>query len=238
MKQETIIVGGTKGIGFEISRHLKKKGHKVITVSRNEVNSSKNHLKIDLNNFEFYKDNFQKKFKNSRIKNIIFSQRFRDNNLIDHLNVSLISTIKIIELLEKKLTKDSSIIIILSEARKKILNNHDLPYHIVHAGLESLIRFFAIKLGKKNIRINGISTTIIKKTSNKAFLSKSNKISKMLKDISALNKIGDSKNIAELVEFLCSKKADFITGQVISADGGINILASEAVAKKVLKINS
>ena len=38
-----------------------------------------------------------------------------------------------------------------------------------------------------------------------------------------LGKFGKPEDIAEMVAFLASEKADYITGQVISVDGGMNI---------------
>ncbi len=38
-----------------------------------------------------------------------------------------------------------------------------------------------------------------------------------------LGKFGEPEDIAEMVVFLASEKADYITGQVISVDGGMNI---------------
>ena len=38
-----------------------------------------------------------------------------------------------------------------------------------------------------------------------------------------LQKIGKPKDVANLVEFLISKKANFITGQLITVDGGFSL---------------
>ena len=38
-----------------------------------------------------------------------------------------------------------------------------------------------------------------------------------------LNRIGKPEDVANLVEFLCSEKASFITGQIITIDGGLTL---------------
>ena len=38
-----------------------------------------------------------------------------------------------------------------------------------------------------------------------------------------LKRVGTGMDIAEMVAFLCSEKASYITGQVISVDGGMHI---------------
>ena len=45
--------------------------------------------------------------------------------------------------------------------------------------------------------------------------------------------MGEAKDIANLVDFLCSEKSSFITGQVISVDGGISLHSNESVGKIV-----
>ena len=44
-----------------------------------------------------------------------------------------------------------------------------------------------------------------------------------LKEETPLGRIGTPKDIAELVLFLASEKASFLTGQIITADGGMTI---------------
>ena len=44
-----------------------------------------------------------------------------------------------------------------------------------------------------------------------------------LKDETPLNSLGTVENVADAVSFLASSKADFITGQVLSVNGGFVI---------------
>mgnify|MGYP003123401194 FL=1 len=41
-----------------------------------------------------------------------------------------------------------------------------------------------------------------------------------LKRAAAMNRLGEPEEIAEAVVFLCSDRASFITGQLLSVDGG------------------
>ena len=44
-----------------------------------------------------------------------------------------------------------------------------------------------------------------------------------LKDQTPLGRIGQAQEVADLIAFLTSEKADFITGQVITCDGGFSL---------------
>ena len=233
IENKTLIFGATRGIGKIVTRHLKKNGHKIIQFSRNK--SKKNHnIQIDLSNLNEISETLNQSLsKKEKIKNIIFSQRHRGNDFNENFNVSLFSIVKVIESLKNKLINGASIVIIQSQARKYVLNDHDIDYHLIHSALDSLTRFYAVKFGKKSIRVNSVSTVAIKKPENKKFYTKNNEIQKLIKKITPLNKMGDAKDVADVVNFLCSKKSSFVTGQTIAVNGGIDLYSHETIAKKI-----
>ena len=111
MKKNILIFGGTKGIGKEIERKLKT-NYNTISFSRNAINS-KNSFKIDLEKKEQI-DKFLKSFKLKNIKGLIFSQRFRGEAPGSEVQVMQNATENIIKGLSKKMSKNSSIVIISS----------------------------------------------------------------------------------------------------------------------------
>ena len=48
--------------------------------------------------------------------------------------------------------------------------------------------------------------------------------------------MGNAKDVAYLVEFLCSDKASFITGQCILVDGGLSVVSHESLARKLMNL--
>jgi len=235
MSKNTIIFGGTKGIGKVICEYLKEKQYNVITVSRQKMDST-NHITLDLS----VKDEIKKILneylsKGERIKYVIFSQRYRGSEITEHFNVSLFSIIESIEILKDKFEKNASVVFIQSQARKYVLNDHDLDYHLIQSAIQGLLRFYAVKFGKKQIRFNSISTMTIKKPENNKFYNNVNPITKLLRQTSPLNRMGDAKDIAMTAEFLCSDKSNFITGQTIDVNGGIDLYSHEVIAKRKIE---
>ena len=45
--------------------------------------------------------------------------------------------------------------------------------------------------------------------------------------------MGNAKDIANLVEFLCSNKSSFITGNNIFIDGGLSLVGQESIAREL-----
>ena len=75
-------------------------------------------------------------------------------------------------------------------------------------------------------------TTI--KPENVKFYKKSKKYNIITKKIIPLKRLGTSKDVGNLVEFLCSDKASYITGQSIYLDGGLSLIGQETVARKLI----
>ena len=83
MKSMSIIFGGSKGIGLSINQTLKKRGDKIISLSRNLINN--NDLQIDLSDLKKTEETIKKlKKKINKIDNIIFCQRSRADYNCSH----------------------------------------------------------------------------------------------------------------------------------------------------------
>lgn len=87
-------------------------------------------------------------------------------------------------------------------------------YSAAKAGLIGATKSLAAECGKRGVLVNAVSPGFIE-TEMIEGLSK-DKILPMI----PLARIGKPEEIAEVVSFLCSDKASYITGQVISVNGG------------------
>ncbi|ABJ90639.1 enoyl-ACP reductase FabI [Buchnera aphidicola] len=146
-------------------------------------------------------------------------------NRLDFLyahEVNSFSLVAIIKASKNILNKNSSILTLSYIGAIKYI-----PYYnimgIPKASLESNVRYLAVSLGKKNIKINAISSGPIKTVSSYGIKNFS-KIFDISKNNSLFNKNVTIKEIGNVAAFLCSNLSLGITGQVIYVDYGLNII--------------
>tara|TARA_Y100000389_G_C17434524_1_gene504678 strand:+ start:502 stop:1209 length:708 start_codon:yes stop_codon:yes gene_type:complete len=230
MKKISLIVGGTKGIGSVISKKLFKRGDKIFTLSR-LASKKKNHIECDLS-IDIDQKFLINKFKNLKIDNLIFSQRYRGSVANMDLKIMINSTDKIIKSLKNKLSKNSSIIILSSIATTTVVEDQNAEYHYTRSALEGLVKYYAVKLGPNGTRVNCIQPTVIFKPENKIYFSKKNNLTrKIIEKITPMKRMGRSEDIANLTNFLSSDQSTFITGCIIPVDGGARLKSQEHVMK-------
>jgi NAD(P)-dependent dehydrogenase (short-subunit alcohol dehydrogenase family) len=230
MTKTSLIIGGSRGIGLVISNTLKKRGDKVINISRSKLNNN-NHISADVSTIEGL-GLIKKKFKNKKINNLIFSQRYRGSDSAEEFKVMVESTNSIIKIFKGKFLKNSSIVVLGSIATRTIIHDQNANYHYTRGALDTLVKYYACTLGKNKIRVNCIQPTKILKPENKNFFSKKNNLDrKLIEKITPLSRMGNAQDIANLVDFLTFDKSTFITGVIIPVDGGLSLVSQEKIAK-------
>jgi NAD(P)-dependent dehydrogenase (short-subunit alcohol dehydrogenase family) len=105
-------------------------------------------------------------------------------------------------------------------AGKALRGDLDEPaYSASKAALNSLTRTIAVQYGKQNIRCNAISTGVIQTALMKQVVPPD--MADVILDCVLTPHLGEPSDIANMVAFLASDRARYITGQVIQVDGGI-----------------
>jgi len=220
----SLIIGGKSGIGLVVKEVLKDRGDNVYTASRRQDKSDRKHLRIDL------PDSF-KSILSTKWDNLIFTHRYRGDNWASEFDITVKSINLMVNSLKENLNANASIVILGSQASKYIYSEQGAAYHSSRAALEGLVKFLAVNLGKKTIRCNLVNPPTLLKPENKKFFHPDNKTRQVLEQITPLSRMGRSEDIANLIEFLCSDKSSFITGQSFNVDGGLSLVAQESVVK-------
>ncbi len=91
-------------------------------------------------------------------------------------------------------------------------------YAASKAGLIGLTRSSAIELGPRNVNVNAVAPGYIRTTRLTATVP--SEILDRARERSVLGRLGDPRDVASAVLFLCSEAARHITGSVLPVDGG------------------
>ena len=146
-------------------------------------------------------------------------------NLIATLNVSQLFAKSVIK--QTKNRKNSEIvgsIINLTSIDANQTIPDMMPYSVSCAALNQLTRSLAVSLAKDGIRVNAISLGSIMSSSLRLNLHSNPELQDSIVDATPLGYIAEPEEVAELALFLSSESANFLTGQVITIDGGRSIL--------------
>ena len=242
-KKTALVTGGAKGIGSAICRTLAKDGYKIAinyNSSQNEAVDLKNELSA-ITEVEFFKadvsDSKQVKEMFSEIEKVFGGVDVLVNNagiagqmlftdITDEMwqkmiNVNLSGAFYCCrEALKFMINKKSGRIINIASMWGETGASMEVHYSASKAGLIGLTKALAKEVGLSGITVNAVSPGVVMTDMMNSF---SEADIAVLKDETPLNSLGTAENVADAVSFLASEKADFITGQVISVNGGFVI---------------
>ena len=92
------------------------------------------------------------------------------------------------------------------------------------AALESMIRYLAVELAPKNIRVNGVIGGLVQTGSINQF-PEADKIRQEVIRRTPAGRLGTVEELGKVVRFLAGPDAEWIHGQLITAEGGHSLLA-------------
>jgi 2-deoxy-D-gluconate 3-dehydrogenase len=92
-------------------------------------------------------------------------------------------------------------------------------YCVAKAGVDMLTQVLAVELAGNNIQVNGVAPCMIKTPFSKPFWSNEGLLKQITQTI-PLGRIAETGDVVGSVLFLASHFSDFITGEVLTVDGG------------------
>jgi len=96
-------------------------------------------------------------------------------------------------------------------------------YSISKAALTGAVRSLAVELGEYNIRVNAVAPGWIETEMTRRAFEHDQSRRKKIIDRTALGRMGEPADIGWAVAYLCSPAAKFVTGTILTVDGGASI---------------
>jgi len=234
-----VVVGGSAGLGKVVAEMYANDGFQVSIISRNRpqfLSESENfhHFAADLMTLSAPEaEALALSVANQvgPVSYVIFCQRYRgqDRSLSNEVSVSITSTDLLIKAFVPYFAEhgDRAIAAVSSVYADFVGSSQPLSYHVVKAGLNALIRYYAVMLGEKGIRTNAISPlTYLKDESKHVYLNDEAVINKYVKLV-PLKRMPTAEECANTIRYLCSPQASFVNGQIMYVDGGVSAVWPE-----------
>ena len=117
----------------------------------------------------------------------------------------------------------SSIVAVSSLGSARVLDNYVLV-GASKAALESIVRYLAVELAPRGIRVNAVSAGVVETDALAAFPNREQMLS-LARARTPAGRLVEPRDLAEAVVFLCSQAAEMVRGQTLVVDGGFSLLA-------------
>ncbi|SUZ93275.1 uncharacterized protein METZ01_LOCUS46129 [marine metagenome] len=142
-----------------------------------------------------------------------------DEEWMDVLNVNLNGTFKISKtVLKFMLKKRWGRIINITSTSASTGNKGQANYAAAKSGVEAFSRSLAKEVGSRGITVNSVAPGYIETDMTEQI---NNKVKEEILKQIPLSRFGKSEEVAQLIEFLITDEASYITGQTIHINGGL-----------------
>ncbi len=240
-----IITGASSGIGRATAQLFAEKGAKVVAVGRNEkdLNALRDEIQPENGSFKIQLADVRETKQAEKVvtdasetfgqidvlvngAGIILNGSIENTTLDDWdkmMNVNLRAVFHMMQKCVPHLEKTKGNIVNISSVAGLRSFPNVLAYCVSKAAVDQLTRCSALELAAKNIRVNAVNPGVVVTNIHKRGGMDEAEYQNFLKNSKKthpLGRVGEASEIAELIYFLASEKASWITGATYSIDGG------------------
>ena len=242
MDKVAMITGATRGIGKQITLTLANEGYNIVLnyrtendeliQAKNEIESKNvNCLTVqgDVTNFKDCKQMIERAINefgkidvlinNAGITKDMLLARMKEEDFKQVIDVNLVGTFNMTKnVISYMMKARSGRIINISSVVGIAGNAGQTNYSASKAGIIGFTKSLAKEVASRNILVNAVAPGFIE--TNMTDILKQEVKDEIAKNI-PLKRMGTPKDVANVVKFLASEDSSYITGQVISVDGGM-----------------
>ena len=242
-----VITGSSKGIGRETAEQMVKLGAKVLLVARGEDALKKAAEEISAHGDVAYivQDITEKNAAEKIVERAVekfgrldvlvnnagssFAKSFEDIDIPDwedDIDLKVMSAVKMSKAALPYLKENGGAILNLTAVMGKTPQANSLPTTVSRSAGLALTKAMSKDLGKYNIRVNAVciglirSNQIEKRWKNQAPDLSWEEYSEKSAGNIPLGRIGDTAEAANVISFLCSDLASYVSGTAVNIDGG------------------
>jgi len=238
-----LVTGGSRGLGKDIALKMAKRGAEVAICGRKKENLDKVVEEFQKHGLDLMAESANIG-KSDQVKALIqaIEEKFgRLNILINNVGMNILtpSVVETDEGLWDKILESNlkgtflvsshaatlmkgsgggKIVNISSIAARKASRGMGI-YCVAKAGVEMLTRVLAVELASEHINVNAVAPGMVKTRFSQPLWSDESILKEVVRTI-PMGRIAETGDVVGAVMFLASDLSDFITGEVITVDGG------------------
>jgi len=248
--KKAVITGGSEGIGYAIAEAFVKNGADVIIISRNKKKLYRAVEKLSIYNqkinaISFDLSDLSKISVLTKEINLIYSkvdvlvnnaamalfekiENMKPSELVQIMNMNVQSPYILTQQLLPSILKTKGNIINISSyfSHRMIPGRYSTAYSLTKGAIDSFSKSLACELGSRGIRVNAIApgsvkTPLFNTAMEKMTIKQREEFTDRVKAIYPLGRIGEPNDLGGMAVFLASEQARWITGSIMSVDGGL-----------------
>ena len=157
-----------------------------------------------------------------------------DDGVLELLEQNLMTSLRVTQIFAKRMIKQAKkednidqpagSIVNLSSIAARRTQPELLAYSISSAAVDQMTRSMAVALAPHRIRVNAVSFGSVMSASLKSQIKENAELREQIIDATPLSRIASPSELAEAAQFLVSEGAGFMTGQILTVDGGRTLL--------------
>ena len=249
-----IVTGAANGVGLAIARHFIDQGANVMFADMDEARLCHEcgDIPEEGGNMRYFAGDLRERLTLANLLSATIDSFDRVDILIngsrqvmasdpldldDHSFETLMmqnvtNTFRLSQMVAKRMIKQSAgkedgqagAIINLSSIAARRTQPQLLSYSVSTAALDQLTRSLAVAFAQYQIRVNSVALGSVMSASLKDALKQNGDYREEIEDNTPLKRIAAPGELAEAVQFLASEGAGFVTGQIMTVDGGRTLL--------------
>ena len=236
--QKYLIFGATGSVGSNLAKQLSHANKEIHLIGRNDVELDKlsSELGCDYTVLDILSDdineNLKNEFEDIDLAGIAYCigsidlkplSKANKDDFIKCLKLNFFPIVEVIKTFQENLKKNKGSIVLFSTvAAQRGFTNHSIIASVKGA-IEGLTVSLAAEFAP-NIRVNCIAPTLTDSKMSQNIL-KSKVIAEGIAKSHPMKRIGKPEDAASMAKFLITEESPFITGQIISVDGGKSSLS-------------
>jgi NAD(P)-dependent dehydrogenase (short-subunit alcohol dehydrogenase family) len=238
----TLVIGGSRGIGRTVARCLEADGGQVSIVGRSRASGADDNPRVrswtaDVCDADGLARVLEEVVRTAgSVSGLVLLQRYRGagDDWAGEIATTLTANRQLIEWAGSHLEDrggGKAVVVVSSIAGAFVASEQPVSYHMAKAALTQMVRYYAVALGPRQVRVNAISPGTIVKEESKAFYASQPELEQLYREIVPLGRMGTAEDLAGVAQFLLSDRASFLTGQNIVLDGGVSLRSHESLAR-------